>query len=404
MKKRNSWFFKNLLLVVYLIGSTLADCQAQTKKILDLKVDSFKTELEEIGNSFWVDDNQFVMTTLQRGAERQVPAEDSPSRIALVNFSNRTINYIADDAHLVDSTFDHKTRSILIGKLHRNAAAAGAANKRATIGATYDTLREIRIERDGTVVEVKSYPAGSSLPVRGIPPPKDRLFEPLDNGRGGYLVRYLAPGDTYMRQWDRLIKNDEGYPTVWVREGKPDMPLPLRFDEISSGEYVAFLDKYLLNNYDTKANSNTDSHKNLVWRRPYEYTPFRLLGQDGSIQEIPYPEFVFEYGLSRRDKPDGQGPHFNDFLVTKAGIVIHKHREYGSALYLFRRDQLYLIAGGKTTLRVDLAENSAEGISSTELSPDGCKIAYSHLKELAASSKESAPHFFTIIDLCRDSK
>jgi hypothetical protein len=138
-----------------------------------------------------------------------------------------------------------------------------------------------------------------------------------------------------------------------------------------------------------------------VWKRPYEFTPFRLLGQDGSIQAIPYPEFIFEYGIADRNSHE---LNFSRLLVTKAGIITHKIRKYGSALYLFKKNQLYLIAGGKTAVNIDAAENSAEGIQTTRLSPDGCKLAYSHLKGMRVESKYGSPVFFSIIDFCVNSK
>jgi hypothetical protein len=392
-------YLREFILLFFVAASSFAHSQTAPKQILDLKVDSFPTGLEEVGNSFWVDENQFVMTTLQEGAQRDVDEEKTPMRIALINFKTKTIKYIAQDAKLLEYTFDHKTRSIFIGKTHSTVVIG--PDKRATSTTEYENLREIRIEPDGQVIEIKNYPPGSE-PRRPEPPPKARRFRSLDQGRGGYLITDVQPGDTLeaLNERDRLM--DEGWPTVWVRPGKPDIHLPIRFDEVGSGVYVAFLDKYQLSDYDTASASWTNSNRTYsVWKRPYEYTPFRLLGQDGSLVEIPYPEFVFEYGIADRQY---KGGHFGRLLVTKAGIVIQKRREYGSALYLFKSDQLYLVAGGKTSLKVDMAKNSAEGIQTTRLSPDGCKLSYSHLKALVSMSKYRAPHFFNIIDVCSEQK
>jgi len=393
---------RNFLLILCLIGPHMADSQTQTKQILDMKVDSFKTELEEVGNSFWVDDNQFVLTTLQEGAQRNVREEDTPSRIALVNFANKTIKFIAQEAQLLDFTFDRETRSIFVGRRHTSHSFD--ADGRDVFAVTYENLREIRIEPSGEVSEIKKYPLGSKPRDPEMQRPKDKGSKALDHGRGGYLVRDLKPGDTLEALNARDRVTDEGWPTTWVRAGKPDVSLPMRYDEIDSGVYVDFLNKYLLNDYDTSVTSFTNSHLNSIWKRPYEYTPFRLLSPDGSIEEIPYPQFVFDYGIAERVWQKGGGSNFSRFLITRAGIVIQKKREYGSALYLFKNNKLYLVAGGKTALHVDLAENSAEGIQTTKLSPDGCKIAYSHLHGLAASSKYQAPRFLSIINLCSDQK
>jgi len=310
---------RNSLLFVCLLAPLVASSQTPTKQILDLKVESFHTGLEEVGNSFWVDENQFVMTTLKEGAERNVNDEDTPTRIALVNFAKKTIKYIAQDARLLDFTFDHKTRSIFIGKLH-TTDPVDAEGRRSYVY-NYTNLREIRIEPDSRVIEINSYPPGSA-PPRPMTNMPAGGGEPLDGGRGGFLVRDLAPGDTLAKQWERRVHEDEGIPTIWIRQGKAPIPLPIRYDEIGSGEFVAFLDKYLLNDSDTAMTSRTNSHLNLVWRRPYEYTPFRLLGQDGSIEEIPYPEFVFDYGIADRKYT---GAHFSEFHVMRPGILITTH-------------------------------------------------------------------------------
>lgn len=370
--------------------------QAHFKHILDLKVDSFNTGLEEVGSSFWIDDNQFVMSTLQEGAQKAAKEEDTSSRVALINFTNKSIRYIAPDAQLLDFTFDHGKRSFFVGKMHTSNVLN--ADKTGPYSYTYENLRELRIEPNGEVIQIATFPSASKLPNA----PESIDGEPLDGGRGGVLVRGLAPGDTYMKQWERLSQKDEGYPTVWVRAGKPPTPLPIRHDEITSGKYIAFLDKYLLNDSDTSGSSDTNSHLRGDWRRPYEYTPFRLLSQDGTIDEIPYPEFIFEYGIATRGQRNDTSRNFSKFLVTRPGILITKTRDYGSAIYLFKRDQLYLVAGGKTILHVDTATNSAEGLWSMKLSPDGCKVAYSHLRSTAMSSKVSDPHFFSIIDLCKN--
>jgi hypothetical protein len=231
--------------------------------------------------------------------------------------------------------------------------------------------------------------------------PAEKRRKELDGGRGGYLIGDLKPGDTAPALTARNRTTDEGWPTTWIRPDQPPLPLPIRFDEVSDGIYVDFLDKYLLNGYDTSGSSATNSHLNGGWKRPYEYTPFRLLGKDGSLQEIPYPQFIFDYGIA---DCKGNCLNFRRFLVTRPGIVIQKVRERSSALYLFKEGRLYLIAGGATERDARRAAIPADGIQTTRLSPNGCRLAYSHLERPEYESRYGAPVFFGIIDLCGSEK
>ena len=98
---------------------------------------------------------------------------------------------------------------------------------------------------------------------------------------------------------------------------------------------------------------------------------------DGSIEEIPYPKIIFEYGLKR----------FAYFLPTSAGAIISTNN-------------LYLLQGEKLTRiwpRPGLfGRITPEIIVGLVLSPDGCKLAFRHY----ADSKYTTPKSVSIINLC----
>ena len=266
-------------------------------------------------------------------------------------------------------------------------------------------MREVRIEPNGDVIEVKRFEPGAEPPASYLKPPEDEnyprgvSYESLNDGWDGFLINYLEPGDTYRKQFERIDKTGEGYPTMWIRPGQPPLPLSVRYDEIFSPVYLKYLDKFLLNNGDTSMSSSTNSNIAVrPWNRHYEYTPFRLLARDGTVEDIPYPDFIFDCGIASRKWQNGVGRNFSIFLPTRAGILISKDRENGSSLYLFQNNQLYQIAGGKMLLGVNLAHLSAERISLNQLSPGGCKFAYSHL---GTDRSYRAPKFLTILDLCK---
>jgi hypothetical protein len=353
-----------------------------TKKIIEIDADLFATNVHSAAHSFWIDADHLVVTASQEGAESGAREEKRRSRVAVIDAASRSVQYVADDAEIIDGTFNRETRSFFVGL--RCPVRPSAAGSIATAAHTFHRLREITVDEEGKLAGVKHYPAGGNPPTPPVAPAG--AFKALEHGRGGYLVKGLAAGDTYARQAERAINEDEPLPTIWVRPGHSAMTLPVRYDEIGSTEYVGFLDKYLLNDYDTSATPWTNREMRGGWKRPYAFTPFRLLDRDGGIHEIPYPEFVFDYEIAKRGWRPGRGSNFNRFMLTKPGIVIQKRRENGSALYLFKDDELYLFA------------HSIDGFHGAQVSPDGWRVAYSHHNEAATGGKY-APRVFSIVDL-----
>ena len=168
-----------------------------------------------------------------------------------------------------------------------------------------------------------------------------------------------------------------------MRPGKAPLDINVRVDEIHGasgniGNYLAYAQKYLLNTWDSQGDSDTDRRLGGVgWNRPYDLTPYRLMALDGSIEEIPHPKIIFEYGLKR----------FAYFLPTPAGVIISSNN-------------LFLLQGERLTRiwpRPGLfGRITPEIIDGLVLSPDGCKIAFRHY----ANSKYTTPKSVTIINLC----
>jgi hypothetical protein len=371
---------------------------AQTKRIVDKYVDSYSLDSAPLSENgypgFWIDGNQLICTLLPEGTVDIGAAKKS--RVALVNFATKSFRIIADDAALLGS-FDEETHEAYLGKW-------GEYN------GTFDPnspVRAIRIRSDGAIVEVRRYPtlmsytAAMSIPRTDLEVPRGAVAIALRK-RDGFLLRdKIIPGEEQAR-----IRADTPVLTTWIRPGKPPLKLPIRFDEIHAAvEYLPFLNKYLLNRYDTQGSSDTDSHMRSAWSRPYEFTPFRLLGPDGKIDEIPYPRFVFEYGIADQPKQDHAYRNFNDFILSKAGPVIRKvRRSEGTDIYLFQNDQLYRISTSKVPKADDKSSLMAEGVYGMNLSPDGCKIAFGHYHVDGTQPMGYTPKYLSIIDVCKEGK
>ena len=203
---------------------------AQDHRIIDRPVDSFDTGLPipRLGAVFWLDDHQLLTYALPEGAPDVVwTGGDTLMRVVLVNFATKRVQVIAE--HAVVMRFDQETLAAVIGPMDRKTDA-----------------REIHVTPEGNVVETARFAPGEPLPVTRPVLPKDQVFRSLGRKSDGYLL-----GDK-----TKLLDHTRSgtpIPTTWVRPGRPDLPLSVGFDEIGpTVEYVAFLNKYLLNPTDTR--------------------------------------------------------------------------------------------------------------------------------------------------------
>jgi hypothetical protein len=345
---------------------------AQHHQIVDRPVESFETGLPipRLGAVFWLDDHQLLTYALPEGAPDVVwTGGDTLTRVVLVNFATKRIQVIAENA--VVNRFDQETLAAVIGPMGRKADA-----------------REIHVTPEGNVVEIARFAPDVPLPLMQPDFPKDQLVQPLARKADGYLL-----GDKTKLQ--EHTRSGTPVPTTWVRPGRPDLPLSVGFEEIGPTiEYVAFLNKYLLNTTDTQMSSNTNSTLNRVWLHPYTYTPFRLLALDGSIEEIPYPRFVSDYGLE----------HFGELRVTRAGIVVSKYWETDGAIYLFENNQLYRLTRGKSVFALVSRTLPMQGVEGLTPSPDGCSLAYLHFNVPLLRILGSTPRYLALVNVCKEIK
>jgi hypothetical protein len=339
---------------------------AQEHRIVDRPIDSFDTEVPvpRLAAAFWLDDRQLLIDALPKGSpDMPWVGGDTLTSVVLVNFATRRVQVIAEKAAIL--RFDRETLDAVIGPRDRKGDAL-----------------EIHVGAEGEIVEIRHFAPGQPLPSMRPDWPRDQLFKSLRR-EDGYLL-----GDK--TKLDERVRLGTPVPTTWVRPGKSDLPLPVDFEEISGIEYLDFQKKYLLNTSDSQGSSNTNSHMNRVWRHPYTFTPYRLLSLDGTIEEIPYPQFVFDYGIDR----------FNEFTLTRAGILISQVTQLGGTIYLFQSNQLYRLTR-KAALGVALPLPTS-GVGSLSVAPSGCNVAYMHYDTgpAAVAAPRPAPRYLGIINSC----
>jgi hypothetical protein len=173
------------------------------------------------------------------------------------------------------------------------------------------------------------------------------------------------------------------------------MSLPVIFTEIGAVTYVRHLGKYLLNDRDSQMSSNTNGALNQParWNRPYALAPYRLLSLDGTVEEIPYPKFVSDYGLGK----------FEQLRITRAGILISQLSPADGALYLYQGNQLYRLTAAGNGLGKQ-GHLPLSGVQQLSLSPDGCRIAYQHYAIQFSRITALTPSYLAILEVCKETK
>lgn len=180
-------------------------------------------------------------------------------------------------------------------------------------------------------------------------------------------------------------------PAVWLRPGKSPLILPIMRTEIDAGraQFLAFRGQYLLNHFDSQGSSSTDRRLagRQIWgNRPYDLTPYRLLSRDGSIEEIPYPYVIREYGIKG----------FHELIPTKVGIIIEATDpgKGHTGLFLLNGERLQRFWPRPEQFEFLRTKEQVGGLT---LSPDGCKIAFRRYANWQLDTKKTV----TIINLCK---
>ncbi|GGC93381.1 hypothetical protein [Undibacterium terreum] len=341
---------------------------ATKKKILDKKIVPIETGLEPMVNralggahgpgAIWLNEDSFIVN-----AKQDTPDADEKKlqRVMLVDARTGTSKALFTASRLVCWSEELEIANF------------------AELTYTEDTKRTFfHLDKNGNLAAISEPVDIDPFNCRSkhsLPPPSQ-------------IVNYLHESDGYIRSVQKGTPTDAAYidKAIWHKADGTVEELPLRGSEISTSVYLAHEQKYLLNMRDSQGNSDTDRRLGAVdaWKnRQYSLTPYRLLGMDGSIEQIPYPAILFEYGIR----------YFGVLLPTRAGLLIvapnSRKSEYG--LFLLQEKNLVRVFGGPRLLGID----GREGVDKLSLSPDGCKIAFNLYSDWRALKKQ-----IVIINLC----
>lgn len=360
-----------------LVALTSPIAALATKSVPELAVDFYSINeaplSTESHTGYWLDNNQFICMLLPEGTKDEGPVRRT--NVVVVNYSEKRSKIIAQDSALL--SFDEETHNANIG---RWGAYTGDWDRRSPV-------EQIRILPDGSISKIGRFAPGEKLPSVLPEHPAGVTVRSFVRRNDGYLL----PDSATAEEQQNRPREDFSPLAVWIRPNTAPLRLSVRFDEVESAiEYFPFLNKYLLNGFDSQRSSRTSSHLNKSWHRPYEFTPYRFLNRDGTIEEIPYPQAIREYGLN-----------FSSFVPTRRGFIINARNLEGAGLYLLDGDRLLRLIARTKTLGISFETLFAEGADVFRVSPDGCRVAFQHYKEKAANAKAYTPKFLSIIDICK---
>jgi len=394
--------FTRLIATLFIGCAVITGCQAEnSSKIKDLPVDTFDPDLkvmESYSIPYWITNDLVVVSAMQKGVKLTFPEANTPARVVLLNFKTKSMETIVEDGSIV--YFDRYSKKFMTA-IRRLSDLPDSRQGASAKKAIYSNLKEMHINAEGKAVVDRELPEGSEPPNTRPDVAFGSIWQPLGHPKDGYLIQQIKEGDTLQSQEDRHRRLGEPLPTVWIRPDQPPVNLPMSFDEVTDGEYLEFLDKFQLNRADSAMGSDTNQAMSVTrWSRPYSLTPYRLLSKDGQVEEIPYPDFIQKFGLKERSAGDGGGFNFSFLLVTRPGLLINKFIPGGDDFFLYEHSKLFRLIIHRTAVTSPLFRSHPTRIMFHALSPDGCKLAYTHLRDSNVSATWASNFYLTIINLC----
>jgi len=169
------------------VALSTAVVNAQTaKQILDKRVETFTADLR-VYTPYWADANQLVV-------EVSTPNDGEWHRVAVFDFAKKSVSFIPDETRLF--SYDRDTRSFFVGHSVCNDPSLAQNCEDHYV----ELVREVRVEPNAQIVEVRRFAPGTPAPNPYAYYPKQGLFNPLGSYQDGYLLADPDPGKTLPEQ------------------------------------------------------------------------------------------------------------------------------------------------------------------------------------------------------------
>lgn len=348
---------------------------ADKKKILEKRFEVIETGLEPMVNKLlgsdygpagvWLNENLLVTNSKQDAVDAD---EKRLQRIVIFDLKNRRTTTLLPNERM--KCWNRETHFLVVAEL------------------TYTRQTKTKLMKLGENGEFDPNEVNADIDIYRCRPPAFLLDKKSYQNTPRGIVYDLLESDGILRSIHIVTAGNANNTdkTFWIRPDDTVKELSVRGSEVSNVLYLPHLQKYLLNWRDSQGNSDTDRRLGGGnWNRPYALAPYHLMGRDGSIEDIPYPTFIYDYGIR----------YFGILVPTKVGNVLiapnSSRSEYG--LFLLQGENVYRFFGGPRAFGLD----GREGVDKLSLSPDGCKIAFNLFSDHRAKAKQ-----IMIINLCNE--
>jgi hypothetical protein len=210
----------------------------------------------------------------------------------------------------------------------------------------------------------------------------------------------LERGEGYIDVSDKYKTRLELGTAKLVRPGLPPIDLGIPADAVLRPVYLSFYDKYLTTSYDYQSIATAIVKGSYQWRGHRSNAPYYLVGLDGSVDTVPYPEVIFQYAAN-----GAQIRSFSYLWPTPHGVLIDvTGGPYSpvSGLFLLKGEELFRIWGGPPSLN-PFTRGRSERLFVLDISPDGCRVVFLHAhKYPLPRDKNPDPIPMSVLNICKE--
>ena len=360
---------------------------AADRRVESRSVDVWNTEVE-LSNVLpdepvWIGAHQIIVSTHLSSTE----GGRSGDNIELVDTYRRRVTRVASHASLLD--YSRQSGILTIGT---GSWVLDSAESRAGHFESHDA-RQLRVRDDGSIEWLYA-------PARWV----------TADSRGRYFTKPLGwPEDGYL-----VHLGDDGKPTgtvpcdpknvatcsTWVRPGHSETAVPVSLLDVERPFRIEYLHAILLSDTDPVTVSAAQARVAAKRGGLDSYPSTKLLHDDGTVTDIPYPTFLFDFHVPTESFRQYGGANFSYQVPTPAGMLVALTGLHFAELYLYKGERLYKLRGSTLLSNFPYPDLSIYDTRRLELSPTGCQVAVGHQNAVFDMLKLNEKRNLSIITIC----
>jgi hypothetical protein len=293
------------------------------------------------GDFKWINNNLFIIDAFKNPQERR--ENDSAKKGVLVDARTGTYQVLVEPGYALCMNGDKKILDLAKQSPHQKV----------------EKEWQIKFDMNGsyTVVPSESEIKITCWPESEYPLPEE-IIQTSVLRKNQLSYKSLNAPDGHIVYSKDVSKQQASALLIAPQKAPVHLPITnwkMNFRKI---HYLKYLDKYYL---------CVSPHIQPEEKFPTHY----LMAHDGTVEPFPYPKILFDYGLKRE---------YREFIPTSNGIFINATSREG--LLLLKGEKLYRIYGGNKFF----AKGRGESVRSWAVSPDGCKVVFTHYKGVSVDT------------------